>query len=709
MATELGTAFVQIVPSAQGISGSIRSLIEPEASAAGDSGGEKAGASFKDKLLSNVKKASVNMVADLGQGFTNVAAAGGAAIAGISAAITSSSVRGGISRAIGIDETKAKFKQLGADVDQMTDGIIAGLGESKYALNEAGATAVNFFSAGIQSSDKMRDAIASVASVASISGRDFNEIGNIYTKVAATGKLTGGVMSQLQENGINANAALQKALGKTSEEIDAMVSNGEIDFETFSNAMTAYFGDAGESAMATFTGALDNTRTVLNRIVAGFTGPALEAVKAFFAGAEGQEGLYQALLKIEEKLTPLMEEFGTFFTEKIGGPALSAIGAFNKALDGGSSVIDAFKAAIAEIIPASIRERFSSLDGGTQSLIVGMGKLLAVVGGGSAIWGALTGALSTLIPGLGALLGPLAGAGGAFKMIQTAGMSVIDVFKIMMGSTDGVTSGLGKLILNLGKFAAPAAAIVAAFILMYTKSEAFRNAVNNLVQAVAAALIPIIQALMPVITLAINILGKVATVLGNILAPAINFVSQLVTAVAGVVTNRINQIKNVITTISAIVGVVRSTFNNIKAAMTEPIENAKEKVRTALNKIKQFFPLSIGRIFSNLKIPHISVSGGSAPYGIGGKGSLPRFSVTWNKYGGVYDSAEIVGIGVGEAGREIITPEELMRQIINESNDPVCALLMKILKIIEFIANNDLSVEVNQREFGRLVREVQYG
>lgn len=708
MATELGTAFVQIVPSAQGISGSIRSLIDPEATAAGDSGGEKVGASFKDRFLSNVKKASINMVADLGKGFTNVAAAGGAAIAGISAALTSSSVRGGISRAMQVDEAIAKFKQLGYDSEQMTDSIIAGLGKSKYALNEATSTAVNFASAGITGSEEMAAAIASVASVASISGREFDEIGNIYTKVAATGKLTGGVMSQLQENGINANAALQKALGKTSEEIDRMVANGEIDFETFSNAMTAYFGDAGESAMASFSGALDNVRTVLNRVVASFAGPALEAARQFFAGADGQEGLFHALETIESRLQPLVDKFAEL-AEKVGGKALNAIGAFNNVLDSGGSIADAFKQAIAELIPDNLKEKFSSLDKGTQSLILGIGKLLAVVGGGSVVWGALTGALSTLIPGLGALIGPLAGAGGAFKIIQKAGMSVVDVFKIMTGSTAGVTTGIGKLILTLGNFAAPAAAIVAGFVLMYTKSEAFRTAVNNLVKAVGQALIPIIQALMPVITLAINIIGKAATVLGNILAPAINFISQLITAVAGVVTNRINQIRNVITTLTAIVGVVRSTFNNIKAAMTEPIETAKQKVKAALDKIKKFFPLSIGKVFSNLKLPRISVSGGSAPYGIGGKGSLPKFSVTWNRYGGVYDSAEIVGIGVGEAGREIITPEELMRQIMDESNGPVREILEKILRVVEFIANNDMTLEYNQREFARLVREVQYG
>ena len=40
---ELGKAYVQIVPSAQGITGSISSVLNGEAASAGDSAGQKAG------------------------------------------------------------------------------------------------------------------------------------------------------------------------------------------------------------------------------------------------------------------------------------------------------------------------------------------------------------------------------------------------------------------------------------------------------------------------------------------------------------------------------------------------------------------------------------------------------------------------------------------------------------------------------------------
>lgn len=51
MATELGQAYVQIVPSARGITGAIRSQLDPEASAAGES----AGNNIASNLVSVVK------------------------------------------------------------------------------------------------------------------------------------------------------------------------------------------------------------------------------------------------------------------------------------------------------------------------------------------------------------------------------------------------------------------------------------------------------------------------------------------------------------------------------------------------------------------------------------------------------------------------------------------------------------------------------
>ena len=74
---------------------------------------------------------------------------------------------------------------------------------------------------------------------------------------------------------------------------------------------------------------------------------------------------------------------------------------------------------------------------------------------------------------------------------------------------------------------------------------------------------------------------------------------------------------------------VKSAMGRIGSALTKPIDSAKGKISGAIGRIKGLFPIRVGNIFSGLKLPHFSVSGGVAPFGIGGKGSLPKLSVSW--------------------------------------------------------------------------------
>jgi hypothetical protein len=99
---------------------------------------------------------------------------------------------------------------------------------------------------------------------------------------------------------------------------------------------------------------------------------------------------------------------------------------------------------------------------------------------------------------------------------------------------------------------------------------------------------------------------------------------------------------------------VRGIFEDIKSKITQPIEDAKNVVDSAISKIKGFFPISVGKILDNIKLPHFTVDGGEAPYGLMGKGYPPSFDVSWNAKGGIFDGASI--IGVGEAGPEAVIP-----------------------------------------------------
>lgn len=100
---------------------------------------------------------------------------------------------------------------------------------------------------------------------------------------------------------------------------------------------------------------------------------------------------------------------------------------------------------------------------------------------------------------------------------------------------------------------------------------------------------------------------------------------------------------------------VTSTFNSIRDAIVKPIQTAIDKVKAIIQKIKSFFPISIGKILSNIKLPHFSLSWGSKDFGKLGSIKYPTgLNVNWYAQGGIFDSPSV--IGVGEAGSEAVVP-----------------------------------------------------
>lgn len=159
----------------------------------------------------------------------------------------------------------------------------------------------------------------------------------------------------------------------------------------------------------------------------------------------------------------------------------------------------------------------------------------------------------------------------------------------------------------------------------------------------------------------------------------------------------IDWIKNQFNKLKSAVGVVKTAFNNIQKAIGEKMDAARDKVKSAIDKIKKIFPLSIGKIFGNFKIPKISVSGGKAPFGIAGKGSLPSFSVKWNAEGGILTKPTIFGVsgdtllGGGEAGAEAIAPITLLKDYVKsavqgENESIVRTLIEQNRMMMDFLA-----------------------
>src|SRR5690625_1041025 len=104
MATELGKAFVQIMPSAKGISGSIQKTLDPEALSAGKSAGSRIASSIADSLGGLGKT--------LTKSITVPALGAATAVAGVVGAL-------GFKRLVGMDVAQAKLKGLGYEGKQL--------------------------------------------------------------------------------------------------------------------------------------------------------------------------------------------------------------------------------------------------------------------------------------------------------------------------------------------------------------------------------------------------------------------------------------------------------------------------------------------------------------------------------------------------------------------------------------------------------------
>ena len=169
--------------------------------------------------------------------------------------------------------------------------------------------------------------------------------------------------------------------------------------------------------------------------------------------------------------------------------------------------------------------------------------------------------------------------------------------------------------------------------------------------------------------------------------------------IKSVSSSAVSWIKGKFSDFKAAVKSVQDSFGKIKDAIAEKLDAARDKVKGVIDKIKGFFPLSIGKIFSNFKIPKISVSGGKAPFGIAGKGSLPSFSVKWNGEGAVFDQPTIFSTrqglqGVGEAGKEAVAPITVLQGYVRDAVQQENQLLGKIL-IEQFRALMDfLSIQM---------------
>ena len=319
----------------------------------------------------------------------------------------------------------------------------------------------------------------------------------------------------------------------------------------------------------------------------------------------------------------------------------------------------------------------------------------------------------TAVTILSAVVAGLVAGFTAYKTVMLGMFIVQKVTTWLNGMT--VAQKLLNLAMSMnpiGLVIAAIAALVAAFVVLWNKSETFRNFWINLWNAITSK----VQ----------SVLAQIRIIFENIRAT----IQQKFDAIRTKVNTVVSAIKTYLS-FSGLIGKVQSTFNSIKEKMTAPIDSAKEKINGVINKIKGWFPISLGKIFKNIKIPHFSIETATKDFGKLGSITYPTgFGIKWyakameNPF--LFTSPTVFGMGAnglkvaGESGDEMMYGKaNLMRDITNamqqgSGNERIEALLSTIVDWISSptgfkrtmvdVLTNDVKFMLDDRQVAKVVK-----
>ena len=551
---DLGKAYVQIIPKAEGISGKIEQAI----------GGERAGASAGAKIGSGIKKALA------------VTAVGAPIVAGFKAAIDEGAK---LEQSFGGLET-IYGKASGAAKQYAMDAAQAGISANAYAEQAVsfGASLKQAFEGDTTKAVQAANtAIMDMTDNAAKMGTPIENIQNAYQGFAK------GNYTMLDN--------LKLGYGGTKTEMERLLADAQkLSGQKYD---ISNLGDVYD-AIHVIQGDL------------GLTGVAAQEASTTFTGS------FEAMKASASNLGAALATGGNI------GPAMKSL-----ATNVGNFLFKNLAPMVGRIIAQLPGLIVSGIQTAGPALMSAGGRLITWISNGlsSNVTGFMSKA-NTLVSDFGnrfvAALPSLMDKGG--EILQNLQTGFLNALPKMYQAATTLVTNIGNTISK----ALPTIGSKGGQIVQKLAS----NFVKNLPKIIAAAGklgIAIVKALIKIVPKMISAAGKI--------------IKGLVKGLGG-----------------GAISLVRGAMNKIAETMRKPIDKVKGTIKKIIDKIKSYFPFKVGKIFSSIKLPHISVSGGKAPFGIAGKGSLPKFHVTWNAKGNIFDAPTIAGLG--EKGREAIVPLE---------------------------------------------------
>lgn len=282
MAINLGTAYVDIVPSTGGLAPALRREVEGPLGESGDQGGR----TFSSRFVSAVSGAGSRAVSAISSAVTIGVGAAGLGAGGLFGA----SFATGFSRFTSLENAEKMLSQLGLDTDQV-ESLMGSLNETltdtAFAMDEGAGALSRMVSSGVDL-DRIPGVLDSIADAAAFGQAPMGEIGDIFGRIQSRGRVTAMEMERLANRNIPAWELLASAMGLSVEEMQSLVSAGDLDASTFFDAWeegAKGFGEqniimagTAKSMGDTTQGALANMRAAIARFGVTAFGPIFEQI-----------------------------------------------------------------------------------------------------------------------------------------------------------------------------------------------------------------------------------------------------------------------------------------------------------------------------------------------------------------------------------------------------------------------------------------------
>ena len=612
MAQELGTGYIIISPSTKGLGKAIEGDISSSAEKGADG-------------------ASKTLLQRVGGAFGKIGKIGVAATAAVGGALVGLAAKGGFDRALNIERAQTKLKALGHDtrsVDGIMNDALASVKGTAFGLGDAASVAAGLVASGVKQGGQLQTVLKTVGDTAQIAGVEFKDMGVIFGKVAATGKLQGDEMLQLMEAGIPVLQYLADHFQVTAEEAQKMVSDGKVSFADFEAAMREHVGGAALSAGESFDGAMANVKAALSRLGESVATPVIKGLTGLFNQAIPLIDGFTAAAK------PMLEHIGDSLQHgleqvipAIGG-VVSTIGSMldglRRGLGGAFSTLgDALHPAANKIkntfltLFAGIKNQVDGDVGGmTDGIgvkIQGLAARIAPALGGIALHAAeafqrlmpsvqqvidfISNAFNSVKNIVGQFFSAFEQAGGSTAQLSQIGGALVSLMS-PLGAIKLVAEQFGSIIMptlstTLGQLAGTLGGVLASVLPSIASAfETVGSAMGQMLSAgmqVVTALLPPLSSLMegltPIIATIAAAIGDVAGIISGTISAVLPSITDILTTLGNVLAGVIAAI---LPSVNSVLQALLPTLNNLLSAGSQIVQAVLPVVASLLQTLAPY-------------------------------------------------------------------------------------------------------------------------